>query len=280
MAEELKEKVEEQPVEVAAVETVAEEPAPVEEPAAEAAPEKKPRELFFERVRTNMPEGKYDEDEEEYFRNAGSLMDKWQKGDEMYRGLSEKLQARFNESPEDAAAILDYLDGKPLIAAIVENMGEDALTMREGMEGWDDFVAARDARKKRFGESEELIKKLQENAALSEKNFEEFAAENNLSDDDKQELLDVLTGDVNATNMGDWGKDLLMRYLHSLRYAKDVEAAREQGRIDGRNERIKAERKDMKGSGLPSTAAGGNAQTEVDTPMSDTEKFLAGIKRR
>ena len=80
--------------------------------AAEAAPvERKPRELLYERIRTSRPDANYDEDEEEYARQAMGMLDELDRKSSDYDKMSEKLTSRFNQNPEEAEAWLAYLDG-------------------------------------------------------------------------------------------------------------------------------------------------------------------------
>ena len=60
-----------------------------------------------------------------------------------------------------------------------------------------------------------------------------------------------------------------------------MNGALEQGRVDGRNEKIEIEKKRLSGSGLPNGKTGGNASEEVEKPsMSGTADWLDKIKRR
>ena len=59
--------------------------------------------------------------------------------------------------------------------------------------------------------------------------------------------------------------------MRARNYDADIEGAREQGRIDGRNEKIEVEKKHLAGSGLPNGGAGGNASEEVDAPKSENK---------
>ena len=103
---------------------------PQEEAAAveEVAAEPKPRDLFYERIRTNFPEGKYDEDEDEYFRNALSRMDALEGDSKTLKDLTTKLEARLGQDPQEAEVFLDWIDGVDIRTAITRHMGAEALT--------------------------------------------------------------------------------------------------------------------------------------------------------
>ena len=234
-----------------------------EAPEANASAEKSPREIIFERIRASRPDGKYDEDEEEYYRNGVDWLDELEKASKGYKDLSEKLAARFNENPEEATAFMDYLEGMPLVAAIRKNMGDEALTMQEGDEGWEEYQKAGETRKADRERLMNYAKEIQENSAASESAFDEWAKENEMDDEQKQAVWDLIHGDLEALMHGKLSKDVLNRYRNAINHDPDVEAAHEQGKVEGRGEAIEAKHKRMQGSGLPSASAGGDVNSEV-----------------
>lgn len=238
------------------------------------------REIMYERIRAKRPDAKYDDDEDEYFRQAGEIFDELEKESKSYEDLSEKFMRRFQDNPMEAQALLDYMDGMPLVAAIRKNMGDEALTMKEGDEGWDEYQKAGEDRKKRFAEQQALIAELQQNAQLSAKEFDDFVKENGLNEEQANELWALIQQDIDAFSKGKFSKELYDRYRNAQNYQKDVDGAKEQGKAEGRNERIEVEKKRMKGSGLPNGAAGGNANEEVQENGNPTADFLSKVKRR
>lgn len=258
------------------------ESAPAAEPAAEpAAP--KSRDLFFERIRTNFPDGKYDEDEEEYYRNAMTGMDALEKDSKSLKELTEKLNARLGQDPEEAEIVLDWLDGADIRTAITRHKGAEALVApEEGSEEYDNWKKAGDERKEELAKMKAQLDEYRANSDASAAALKEFAQESGLSDEQAAELEDFIANqllpDIYA---GKLSKDTYAMIQHARNYDADVAGAREQGRIDGRNEKIELEKKHLKGSGLPNGAAGGNASEEVDNPKSNkTADWLEKMSRR
>ena len=241
--------------------------------------EKTPREALHERIRAARPDGKYDEDEDEIYRQAGSWLDELEAGSKSYKDLADKLAARFNEDPEEANAFLDYLEGMHLVAAIRKNMGDEALTMQEGDEGWDEYQKAGETRK---ADSERLMgyaKEINENSAASDALFEEWAGELELDDEQKKAVLDLIQGDLEALMKGKLSKDVLNRYSKAINHDSDVEAAHKQGKVEGRGEAIDAQRKRMKGSGLPGGEAGGDINGKTnDNPRAELARKIQSIR--
>lgn len=262
---------------VEVVETGSVEEGQVQEP----APERKPRELLYERIRTSRPDAKYDEDEEEYSRQAMSILDDLEGRAGQYDKMSEKMSARFNQNPEEAEAFLAYLDGASLPSAIRRYMGDEALVMKEGDEGWDEYQKAGKEREEQFASNRAALDQFMQNAQDSDVTMADFIAEAGLDEEGAQNFKDLVVSIANDMSAGKITKDTLMLLNRAMNYEKDVEGSREQGRVEGRNEKIEVEKKRMKGSGLPNTNASGNTSEEVDVkPKSDTANWLGGIPRR
>ena len=275
MEEEEKKTIEEQ---VEAVETGSVEEGQTPEP---APAERKPREVFYERIRASRPDAKYDEDEDEYVRQAMGMLDELEKKSGDYDKLSEKMVSRFNQNPEEAEALLAYLDGASLPSAIRRHMGDDALTMKEGDDGWDEYVKAGEERKAQHEKNREALEAYMQNAKDSDSAMTEFIAESGLDEEGAQGFKDVVLSIINDMAVGKVSKDTLKLLKRAVDYDKDLDGAREQGRVDGRNEKIETEKKRMQGSGLPNAHAGGGASEEVEKPKGGnaTSDWLAGIKR-
>lgn len=251
---------------VEVVETGSVEEGQVQEPATE----RKPRELLYERIRTSRPDAKYDEDEEEYSRQAMSILDDLEGRAGQYDKMSEKMSARFNQNPEEAEAFLAYLDGASLPSAIRRYMGDEALVMKEGDEGWDEYQKAGKEREEQFASNRAALDQFMQNAQDSDVTMADFIAEAGLDEEGAQNFKDLVVSIANDMSAGKITKDTLMLLNRAMNYEKDVEGSREQGRVEGRNEKIEVEKKRMKGSGLPNTNASGNASEEVDVKQSNS----------
>ncbi len=240
---------------------------------------------FKERVRSARPNGAYsDDDDEEYFNQAESWIDELQQDSARYKAFSDKLLRRFEEDPDEAQAILAYTEGTPLVAAIRQYKGDEALTMEEGKEGWDEYQKAGEARKQLLKDQQSLIDELRKNDEESNEVFEEWATEIGLDEEQKEAVRTLIMSDLENMSKGKITKDMYNRYRDAMNHDKDVDGARRQGEIDGKNQSIEARRSRMTGSGLPNGSAGGNAgggedRKEVDAREEMAQHF-AGFKRR
>ena len=186
----------------------------------------------------------------------------------------------FNKEPEEAMAVLDRVkEGIPLITGLRRYKGDEAFTMQEGDEGYDEWQQAAENRKADRERIQNYANEINANTKASDAAFEEFANELELDDEQKQKMWDIIQGDVQDLMHGKISKDLLGRYRNALNHDADVDAAREQGKVDGRGEAINAQRKRMNGSGLPDVNGGGDINTEAKkNPREELARRLQGIR--
>lgn len=241
-----------------------------------------PRDVFFERIRAGVPDGKYDEDEQEYYRHAIEMLDKAEDGSKKYNGMTEKMMRRYQEDPEEVAILLDYMEGMPLLAAIRKHKGDEALTIKEGDEGWEEYQKVGEQRKADRERYEQMMSEVETNLPATAELFTTWAEQNQLDDEQKGKLWDVMQEDLSNMSRGKFTKEMFDRYLKALNYQNDVEGAHEQGKAEGKNEAIEAEQGRMAGSGLPGMNAGSVQEKEKpEQPEANgTATFLKGIRRR
>lgn len=241
-----------------------------------------PRDVFYERIRTNVPDGKFDEDEQEYFRHALSMLDQAEEGSKKYKGMTEKMMRRYQEDPEEVAILLDYMEGMPLLAAIRKHKGEEALTIKEGDEGWEEYQKAGETRKANRERYEQMMSEVEANLPATADLFTSWSENNKLDDEQKNVIWQMMQADLDNMSRGKFTEEMFERYLKAMNYQSDVEGAHEQGKAEGKNEAIEAEQKRMKGSGLPGMNAGNVQEKEQPekTETNGTADFLKGIRRR
>lgn len=258
---------------------------------AEAAPqegaapaEPKAVDSFREYMHANFPESNYDEDEDAIYRDAKSRFDALEKDSNSLKKLTEKLNARLGKNPAEAEAVLDWLDGEDIRVAIARHMGSDALAVpEEGSEEFEAFRKAGEAKQKEFEDTKAHLDEYRANAEQSATDLKDFAAEAGLDEEQTAELEKYIADELlPAIYSGKLSKDFYKSVMHARNYDADIEGAREQGRIDGRNEKIEVEKKRHAGSGLPNGSAGGNASEEIETPKTEnkTVDFLTKMAKR
>jgi hypothetical protein len=243
--------------------------------------EKLPKEVLFERVRTSFPDDNYDEDEEQYYRRLTEMLDTAEGGNKKYNDFMDKLMRRYQDDPEEVAALMDYVEGMPLIAALTKHKGEEALTMKEGDEGWDAYqsaVAGRKADRERYMA---LMDEVQGNIDSTVNEINSWAEEQQLTDEQQAAVWKLINEDMDNISRGKFTKDILNRYRMAANHDKDVDGAYEQGKADGKNEKIAATQAKMKGSGLPGMAVASAPKEEKKelSPREQMAQRMAGWRR-
>ena len=267
-------------------EATAQAAAPAEATPAEGAAPAEPKAVdsFREYMHANFPDSNYDEDEDAIYRDAKSRFDALEKDSNSLKKLTEKLNARLGKNPAEAEAVLDWLDGEDIRVAIARHMGSDALAVpEEGSEEFEAFRKAGEAKQKEYDDTRAHLDEYRTNAEQSAADLKAFAEENGLDEAQTAELEKYISEELlPAIYSGKLSKDFYQSVMRARNYDADIEGAREQGRIDGRNEKIEVEKKHLAGSGLPNGGAGGNASEEIETPKSEnkTVDFLAKMAKR
>ena len=192
------------------------------------------------------------------------------------------MMRRYQEDPEEVAILLDYMEGMPLIAAIRKHKGDEALTIKEGDEGWEEYQRVGEERKANRERYEQMMTELETNMPATVDAFTSWAENNQLDDEQKEQIWKTMQDDLDNMSRGKFTKEIFDRYLKALNYQNDVEGAHEQGKAEGKNAAIEAEQKRMGGSGLPGTPAGSVQEKEQpEQPETNgTAAFLKGIRRR
>lgn len=241
--------------------------------------ERKPREVLVERIRTIRPDANLEEGEDAFANHILSILDEYGGKASAHDDMTQKLMTQFNRDPEEAEAFLEYLDGVPFAVAMRRHKGDEIFSVKEGDEGWEEYVNAGKEREAQHAKNREALETFMQNAKDSESAMEEFLAEAGLDEEGTKGFTDLVTSIINDMSAGKVSKDTLALLKRAVDYDKDVEGAREQGRVDGRNEKIEVEKKRMKGSGLPNTSVGGNASEEVEEKKNnDTADWLSKFK--
>lgn len=249
----------------------------VKETEVNAAPAPKTkRETMLENLRAQYPDV---EDEDELY---GKAMEGYDADHERLKKTdadNAEVFAKLSEDPQIGGFVADLISGDPIQVALAKNFDDDELSLREGDEGWDSYLAAREQRKadrKAMADRDELIRK---NGETSRANLEKYIKDNGLAEDD---AVKTVTDFFEALKDGEISEEVIAMILKGSNHDKDVAEAAEAARIAGRNEKIEEEKYKPKGDGLPKSNA---APSNSDRPKAQNvgrirDAFEAGGFRR
>ncbi len=227
------------------------------------------RSAILERLKSYNPEGIYDTDDDMYGALTGYLEDADRRMEEM-NGKMNELADIFRQSPQVASFFIDLIEGKEngevnLYRALARNFGADlnAVLSSGGAEAaaYDEGLAENEARNSERRKREEEFRS-NADAAMAE--YEQWLSEEGMTPEDRAAFEEDL---VSLSN--DMGAGKFMRLAKALnrarRYDNDVESARAEGEIRGRNSRIAEERTLPRngGDGLPNMEQGMGRSAET-----------------
>lgn len=221
------------------------------------------REAITSRLREYNPELSLESDDEIYAGLDGYLTER-DKSYESLNGKMKELADIFNEYPQVASFFLDLVDGRDSgeanfyralarnfggdLQAVLDSKGAEAAAYDEGMQEY----GRRDAERKRKAEE------FKHNADAAMQEYEQWLADEGITDADRQEFENSLVSLSEELGAGKF-MGLAKALMRSRRYDSDLEAARAEGEIRGRNARIAEQRTlPQNGDGIPSPEQGGS----------------------
>ena len=244
------------------------------------------RERILERFKTSHPDYSYNEEDGENSLNSlfdliAEDFDKWDEENRKRKERDDAMNKLFDEQPEAAELFRRWAkgEGNPF-DDIIDNYAdilEDGIQSPAAKER---LKKAREERSKREAENKAADEAYEKNISETfSKALREFADENGLSDEDAAQVFLEVRDRVNNAIDGIYGKDFFQMIHDGKRYAKDVAQAREEGEVNGRNAKIKAELRKSQSArkGAPALGGAGLASEEGDAPKKSDILPMFGI---
>lgn len=237
------------------------------------------KETYMEGFRQKHPDWQ-DDDEDGFY---GALSDDDAARDEEingYRSREDELNSAMDGSVLNSALFVDMMNGTPVPLAILERYPDE-------MRAWIDDPQNIDAVKKAF---EDHAAKIEENNKLkaeADKNLEEtnavideMIANGEIKDEDEANSLLEFLGKIAVGMMQNHiEKEWLTAAKNALNYDNDVAAAKTQGEINGRNQKITAQRMDnQRGGNTHSGLGSSNAGQKLNAR--ETREATGGSQKR
>lgn len=211
---------------------------------------------------------------------------------EKYMDDSEAELSRFRDSeaavseiiksdPVFEAVVTDMLvNDMPFIVAIQRHVPVEDLTLEEGDDNYDKWKEAKSQRLAKAAQIAEQQKEIAENEVASSKLFNDYAAEKNMTEQEKDEFLSIINDALFALLYKKIDRKFLDLCFKGSRFDKAVAEAEQVGEINGRNTAIEAKiaEEDTKaaGDGIPGSIGGGG--NVAPTKKKRTNAFFSGIR--
>lgn len=192
-----------------------------------------------------------------------------------------KMNNLFNSDPNAAKIFVGWMNGKDPVENLIELYGEDFIEALQSEEGKEKFKAALEKWRKGKDADAEHQKAYDANIAESAKNLVAFADKNGLTDDQVKALVEKAWQIGSDISEGRYTEEILNLVHKAGNYDAAVADAREEGRIEGKDENIRRElRKSKPATGLPATAGAQGAigsEAAPEKPKTGKLDMFGGI---
>ena len=193
---------------------------------------------------------------------------------EAERKSVEKVYDLFENSDELVNIAREMNQGKGFLEALAKtvNIEETLADLKEAdPEQYKKVVRAQIEREKAMEEQEAKQQALEEqfakNESISQNNIKKFEQSNELTPEASKEFLGTIDQHFQDLVNGKVTLEFMEAVHKGLNYDTAVEAAKEQGRIEGRNEKINAEKAKKQGDNLPRIPKGQSTSKATDEPQ-------------
>lgn len=262
---------------------------PVEEEKEEKK-EKKKEEIkkhkYADRLAKAFPDRTYETDDD--YENAH---EEYVKDIEGYRerGIvaNQKLVALFEAEPEIADVVSEMIKGATFRSALARHIGAGDLVPELGDPDYSAYEENTKQRLERIAKADAFNKEFNENLEFSQKSVESFAEENNLKAEEAKKVLEEFDDMLKDIYRGKITKETLAKIVRAIKHDEAVKEAKEEAKIEGRNEAIKEkigkEKETAKDDGMPTLTKTGDAiedNTELPDEVKIIDRILSGAKKR
>jgi len=230
-----------------------------------SVPEKSKRELFGERLKTKYPDREFADDEELF----GQIDEDYNDYDNQigeYKDRESKLVDLFSKDPRSAQFLTDMAKGNDPWISVIERLGIDGVTdLLNDPDKQEEYAEANKKWAERLAKEKELEELAQQNFAESM----ERLSQRNLDDETIDAAMNLIRDIVDDAVVGKYSDETIDMALKALNHDSDVQNARTEGQVAGRNQKIEEQlRKPKSGDGQPNLAGSNNAPTRKPSQQS------------
>lgn len=227
---------------------------------------KSKRELLNERLAAKYPDLNIGDDEAVSER-IGADYDDMESQLNGYREREAKLNDVMSTNPRAALFITDMAKGIDPMEAWIERIGsENIMELLNDPEKREAYAEANRKYMERVAEEKRLKEEYEKNLAESLAKLQQFQQERGLSDEQIDEAYDFVTEiGIDAIN-GKVSVESVDMALKALHHDTDVESAREEGEVAGRNQKIVEQRRRAKGGDGVRALGGANNMAAEQLP--------------
>ncbi len=226
------------------------------------APSQSKREKFGERLKKKYPDREYADDEALF----GQIDDDYADYDNQlneYKEREGRMADLFAKDPKNAQFITDMAKGNDPWIAVLERLGIDGVTdLLNDPKKQAEYAEANKKYVERLAKEKSLEEEYEKNFAESMDLLEKIQKERQLGDETVDAAMDLVMKIANEAIVGKFTEETISMALNAVNHDADVQNARTEGTVAGRNAKIDEQlRKPKSGDGQPNLAGSNNAPT-------------------
>lgn len=220
------------------------------------------REAYVARLKKKYPDREY-ADDEALFGQAGDDYDEYDKQLGEYRARESRLTDLFSKDPRSAQFIADMANGKDPWLAVIERLGIDGVTdLINDPSKQKAYAEANKQYVERLAKEKSLEAEYRKNFASSMDMLERLQQEKGIGDATIDAAMNLIMQMANEAILGKFTEQTVTMALHAVTRDADLQNARAEGEVAGRNAKIDEQlRKPKGGDGQPTLAGSNNAPT-------------------
>lgn len=207
---------------------------------------------ILDRLKNKYPEQNFD-DEEALF---GQISDDYDDYDERIKEYGDRegsLTQMFNSDPRSARFMLAWRNGEDPVVALLREYGPDILEAAEDEDRLEEIASANKEFAQKLSKEKEFEQQHGENIKTTLDTLAQLQQEQGLDDTTIDNAVQWVMRIAGEAMLGKISRETLQMALNAQNYDQDVNNAREEGMVAGRNQQIderlsRASRSD----GLPS----------------------------
>ncbi len=225
-------------------------------------PTKSKRDLFGERLKKKYPDREY-ADDDALFGQINDDYDEYDNQLSQYKERESRLTDLFSKDPRSAQFITDMAKGNDPWLAVIERLGIDGVTdLMNDPSKQAEYAEANKKYVERLAKEKSLEEEYQKNFAESMNLLEQIQQEKQLGDETIDAAMDLVMRIANEAIVGKFTAETINMALNAVNHDADVQNARTEGTVAGRNAKIDEKlRKPKTGDGTPNLAGSNNAPT-------------------
>lgn len=215
---------------------------------------------LLERLKNRHQDKDFSDDEAMY----GQIIDDFDEVDEEIRGYKERESSildLFNRDPMFARFMVDAANAEDPWLAVIERIGIDGITaLMNDPEKKAEYAAKNADYVARVAREKEIEDEYEKNKLETSELLDRIQDERGISDDVRNEIASRITRIAQDMVIGKVTPETVDMVLSSITHDADVENARSEGLVAGKNAKIEEKlRKRGSGDGIPAMGGGNSA---------------------